>query len=49
MVWEQAFYSELRIDPTDINILHTNAWSTSCSKTANIAEMSFENFKIGQD
>ena len=48
-VWEQAFYSELRIDPTDINILHTNAWSTSCSKTANIAEMSFENFKIGQD
>ena len=46
-IWEQAFYSELRLDPANVNILHTNAWSIDDSKTAKIAEMAFENFKIG--
>ena len=47
-IWEQAFYNELRIDPTNISLLHSN-WSINNSKTAKIAEMAFESFKIGQE
>ena len=45
-IWEQAFYSELRVDPMNMSLLHSN-WSGS--KTGKIAEMAFESFKIGQD
>ena len=47
-IWSQGFYHELRINPenTNLNVLQANSVLNN-SKVSQIAEMAFENFKIG--